>query len=105
MARSRRTPAMFIGQMLFGAFHPQTSIEIEKVTDSERSRGICSFTCPLLVISSGGEERLRDAARLPCICPEVCPGLLPARYRAHSRQRENRVRSSSRSQAAGCRHG
>jgi hypothetical protein len=32
--------------MLFGAFRPQTTREIKKVTASERSRGICSSPYP-----------------------------------------------------------
>ena len=35
MARSRRTPAMLVGQMLLGAFRPRTTREIKKVTASE----------------------------------------------------------------------
>ena|ERR1700722_1971511 len=31
-------------QMLLGAFRPQTTPEDKKVTNSERSRGICSFS-------------------------------------------------------------
>ncbi|MEA2541387.1 MAG: hypothetical protein QOH35_2753 [Acidobacteriaceae bacterium] len=38
MARSRRTPAMLVWQMLFGAFQPQSTREIKKATSSERTR-------------------------------------------------------------------
>jgi hypothetical protein len=34
MARSRRTPAMLVAQMLFAAFRPRTPREIKKVTAS-----------------------------------------------------------------------
>ena len=47
-------------QMLLGAFRPQTTPEDKKVTSSERSRGICSFTQPQTNVSAENTYYLRE---------------------------------------------
>ena len=63
-------------QMLFQAFRPRTTSQIKKVTSSERSRGICSFTQPAT-----------DANE--CATPQVAEEALFC-IRAHPRGKRNR---------------
>jgi hypothetical protein len=67
MARSRRNPGNASWQMLSGVFRPQTTTEVKKVTNSERTR-ISYFTAltspTYVVLPKENHMQLTEAATL-----------------------------------------
>src|SRR6266567_1918696 len=66
-ARSRRTPGMLVGRCSSQLSGHQNDERNQKVTTSERSRGICSFRGPFLEMFFNRPERsdLRSAFHCP----------------------------------------